>query len=164
MRALNDFRDPTPPVWCTTETGFRSHFKKSADRWLDLLGVATPLRATWVILVLYPVRDARPLFRPTVLESGWYAQHFPSPLNDISPAKDGGFTMDLGAASTELLREFVHNPVPWQVRHWRDTGQHCERTSGGGAEDLTSQRSAHYRLLIDEFGETEIRNWIALPI
>ena len=163
LRALNDFRDPTPPVWCTTERDFRSHFNKSADRWLELLGVATPQRATWVILVLYHVWEAQRLFRPTVLESGWYAQHFPSPPNGTSPTKDGGFTMDLGAASTELLREFVHSPVALQARHWRDTGQHCRQASGG-TKELTAQRSAHYRLLIDEFGETEIMNWMSQPI
>ncbi|MCH9023573.1 MAG: 50S ribosomal protein L29 [Planctomycetes bacterium] len=42
LRALNDFRDPAPPVWCTMESDFRSHFNESADRWLGLHGNRRP--------------------------------------------------------------------------------------------------------------------------
>ena len=150
-KSLQPFLDPARPA-----------------RWLRAAGVHTE-HPSWLAVVRYPSHRGRrmrplPLFRPTQLEAGWYAHHFPSPPQ--AKLKAGGHTMFLRPQRHPqhdrygLVSEYVHEQIDFTLDHWHAAGSLIEiaGASGGSIED---QREAHWRLLqSDAHYGPEVRNWM----
>jgi hypothetical protein len=84
------------PTWVAEWTSLRPFLDPDRpERWLQAVGVPCDYPA-WLAVFRYPVGRSRrriDLFRPTQLDAGWYAHHFPSPPQ---AAKElGGHTMYL---------------------------------------------------------------------
>jgi hypothetical protein len=65
------------------------------------------------------------LFRPTQLNAGWYAHHFPSPPQ--ATVEMGGHTMFLGhddgrVTSPPAVSEFLHQQVDFRIGNWTAGG------------------------------------------
>jgi len=161
LQAMNAYRRHTryQPAWAAAWRAVEPHLGAGADRWVDVVGLYKPVRPVWVMVLRYKAGEAGMLIRPTQLDAGWYAHHFPSP--PIAPLGDGGYAMDLGTAgrATRLVPEFIHDPIDHFPRHWQDAGRLLDRTSHAGAEDLPGQRESHYQLLC-RFHMREVRAWM----
>jgi hypothetical protein len=157
---LNQYRNEHAyqPTWATAWVGFQHFLKDGPDRWLQVVGVArTPPR--WVILLKYRLREAGTIVRPTLLDAGWLAYHFPSPPQ--APLANGGHPMDIRISprSTALLPEYIHKQIDHSIDHFVDIG----RTSKSSSDGLADQRRTHHNLLIENYGP-DILSWMPSPI
>ncbi|HEV7241704.1 MAG TPA: hypothetical protein VGQ36_20900 [Thermoanaerobaculia bacterium] len=167
LEALNSYGmcHPYQPVWCTTWEDFASFIDEGADRWNEVLGVASRGIGRWILLLTYRVRDAGTLIRPTQLDVGWDARgHFPSPPE--APVWRGGHPMDLAGRSTlrRLLPEYIHRQVPHCMDQWIAGGRRLGVTKRAQRATLADARRAHYNLLVLHYGESAVHNWMDQPI
>lgn len=160
IEALNIYGKTYPfqPTWATTLDAFSPHISSGADRWLQAVGVS-PTEENWIIILCYTVREAGTLVRPTQLDAGWYAHHFPSPPS--ANLTTGGHPMDLRVKPkpTTLLPEYIHKHIPHPVEHWTSVGPLFDRTSKLSSEDLVKQRRCHYELLLRTYGPV-VQSWM----
>jgi hypothetical protein len=166
LDALNGCRKERPYrlAWVT----FWSHLEPylglppKPDRWLGLLGLDTPAQPHWVIVLRYTAAEAGTLVRPTMLEAGWCALHFPSPPKASLP--EGGYCMDLGSPppGAALVNEYIHQPIEYFIRHWEAAGSKCERTSEATHWDLAEQRRKHHQRLSGRYNDVE--RWMPFPV
>ncbi|MCI0488514.1 MAG: hypothetical protein L0229_18150 [Blastocatellia bacterium] len=157
-------KQPFHPTWATTWAAFEPHKKHGPDRWLQVLGVAVP-PPKWVILLKYTVAEAGRLVRPTMLDAGWYAYHFPSPRE--TPLSEGGHPMDIRIQprANRLLPEYIHRQIQHPIRHWIDAGGASGaigQTKVPDRESLTDQRKSHHELLASVYGTT-VYSWMNSP-
>lgn len=160
------------PVWATFWDDYRPLASSRASTWLALVGVAKcfwPRR--WLALLCYRVDEVGTLVRPTVLDAGWYAIHFPSPPQ--APPTTGGHPVNLDPSpGSPLLREFIHAQTGFKIGHW-DATKTAEREVTGGmvaateyleepADMVRGARKAHHSSLAGEYG-SEIRIWMPDP-
>jgi hypothetical protein len=148
------------PVWAALWEEVGVHLQDSSpDRWLELVGVYAGTFPRWIVPLRYKVLEAGTLVRPSILEAGWSAHHFPSPRT--APLPDGGYSMDLLASprATSLIREYIHQEIDFQERHWRDAGGLCRPTTRAGNGALAQQRQTHYDLLCGKC--TQVRDWMS---
>lgn len=167
LAALNLYgaTHPYQPVWCTMWADFASFIDEGADRWNEVLGVASRGIGRWMLLLAYRVRDAGTLVRPTQLDVGWDARgHFPSPPE--APVWRGGHPMDLAGQSTlrRLLPEYIHRQFPHTMDHWITAGRRLGVTMRAQRATLADARRAHYALLGLHYGEAAVHEWMAEPI
>jgi len=152
---------PYQPTWATTWAAFEPYQNDGPDRWLQVLGVSSPL-SHWVILLKYTVAEAGTLARPTILDARGNGYHFPSPPN-ISTAF-GGHPVDLRVdpRATELLPEYIHKQIRHTVSHWTDAGAKIGQTSVPDPTSLEDQRRAHHDLLVKTYG-SDVAGWMSAP-
>jgi hypothetical protein len=159
---------PFQPTWATTWAAFEPHQRLGPDRWTQSLGIASP-PPRWIILLKYTVAEAGTLVRPTILDAGWYAYHFPSPPIPLPAAipylSSGGYSMDLRIRprANHLIPEYIHKQIKHPLKHWFDAGTNTAirtgRTTAPNLESLVDQRNTHHELLASVYG-TGIRIWM----
>jgi len=174
VRAVLDLLDvygrvekkPFQPTWATTWAAFRKHAAEGPDRWHQVLGMEKP-GPCWLLLLKYTVKDAGTVARPTQLDAGWYASHFPSPPQ--TPRNEGGHPMDLSTslpADDNLLPEYVHKQIHHPLSHWTTLApsfQNYGRTTAPHLPSLSDQRHAHHRRLGGRYG-AGVRGWMSSPM
>jgi hypothetical protein len=145
------------PSWVTYWEDFRPHLNEGASRWARVVGVDIEA-GHWVLVLRYPVRRAGTVARPTQLDAGWHANHFPSPPM-VAPAV-GGFAMDLHAVfARRLVPEFIHDQVDHELEDWTSAGRRLERTKPEPGCTLEEARERHHILLTSAYGST-VSNWM----
>jgi len=109
------------PVWA----GRWDQLARASDRgdpssWSRSLGVRRP-KASLEMVLRYSAKGLA-LARPTQLDIGDYAFHFPSPPSLHNHL--GGFTLHLGEASREvrLISEYIHPPRQFTFDDWKRGG------------------------------------------
>ena len=120
------------------------------------------------MVVRYPARGLR-LVRPTQLDIGPYAYHFPSPPN--LDKSYGGYAMSLHDFGSHkpppLVSEYIHPPPLFSSSEWFRAGGWSGLHPGSREEDfdLNLYRQQH----CDRLGKLEaagkddqIRDWIAM--
>lgn len=132
------------------------HIADGPERWVSALGVYKPVHPRWFLLLKYTVREAGTVARPTQLDAGWGAYHFPSPPR--APLPLGGHPMDLRLSppATSVLPEFVHKQIRHTLRHWSDGGRHIGRTSAPSGGTLVAVRLTHHELLTRVYGPSVV--------
>ncbi len=112
------------PTWAAEWTSIQPYLNPAnPGRWLQSVGVPKE-RSIWLALVRYTLAPNVKLYRPTQLDAGWYAHHFPSPPQ--SAPEKGGFTMDLRDGEPEttedLVTEYIHRQIDFTLDHWKASG------------------------------------------
>jgi hypothetical protein len=148
------------PVWVTTWKNFEKYATLGPDRWNQIVGVPRR-KPTWQIVVKYPASKVKCLYRPSQLDSGFYAQHFPSPRE--TDMAEGGLTMDLGMEDDQPLSEFLHTQIELEIDYWIAAGRLIGK-SMITAEELPAMRRKHYEKLIGRYTEDHIKSWMPQPI
>ena len=142
------------PTWAA-EWNSTAPYLQSGDpaRWLEAVGVPKDY-AVWIAVVRYRPKVA--VYRPTQLDAGWYAHHFPSPPR--ANLSDGGFAMYLrsidAAATTGLVSEYIHRQVDFTLPDWNRAGGlvgFVEKPNRG--ESLAQLRDQHLGILKREYGD-----------
>jgi hypothetical protein len=154
------------PTWVAEWSSLEPYLDPDRpEEWLRAVGVP---REHQIWLAVFKYRASRTqLFRPTQLDAGWYAHHFPSPPQHPPPG--GGLSMYLSsstapaAAGPGLVEEYLHQEIDYRIQDWVAGGQRL-RLAGPTGGDLADQRTTHWRLLQDRFGEASIRAWMNKPI
>jgi hypothetical protein len=157
---------PFHPTWCTWWEKLEPHLDGPADEWARVLG--PPLRydydggyvPRWFIALKYALRDAHQLCRPSILDAGWNAYHFPSPPMLAPPA--GGRTVDTRPAPVPVVQlpEFIHAQIPFKVEYWIAAGRRWGATTDLPPAMICEARGRHHALLADEHGDAAIRDWM----
>ncbi|MGA2742440.1 MAG: hypothetical protein ABSG65_34010 [Bryobacteraceae bacterium] len=153
------------PTWVAEWNSLRPFLDPNRpERWLRAVGVASDDPA-WLAVFRYPVRRRGKqiqLFRPTQLDAGWYAHHFPSPPEATG---GGGHTMYLlhpGEILPDplgLVSEYLHIEIDLSIASWRAAGSligMARRAAG----TLDEQRSHHWLLLQENYGKSQILGWM----
>ena len=145
------------PCWVTTWDAFEPILTEAPEKWLTSLGVYRPAAGRLLILLRYPVRDAGTVARPSQLDAGWYAHHFPSPPSVHLGL--GGHPMDLSCSSGILFPEFIHEEIDYTIEYWDRTGQSVGKTSSPSPRNLGDQRSHHHTMLHVVYGDA-VLSWM----
>jgi hypothetical protein len=161
LLALNNSRTRKPyhPTWATTWRDFESVIAEGAERWCEVVSVPNAGRtARWVLVLRYRLPPGLPLVRPTILDAGFNAYHFPSPPDF---AREAGHPMDLRLtpAPQELRPEYIHCQIDHIMEHWEAGGRLLSRAEGPPAGRLGLRRRAHLRLLANSYGSS-ILGWM----
>jgi hypothetical protein len=155
------------PKWVTTWDRFAPHIKGyrrnrdlPTDRWNQAVGVGTVGRC-WQIVVKYPAKVARCLYRPTQLEGGYYAFHFPSP--PLATLANGGHPMDLAGSPPQsvLLPEYIHEQIILKIDYWKSAGSLIGYTERK-AYYLSPLRKKHRSKLMRYYDQVDA--WMPQPI
>ncbi|MEA2337645.1 MAG: hypothetical protein QOE82_1652, partial [Thermoanaerobaculia bacterium] len=106
----NKNADRAELCWATTWNTLEAVADEEAHRWAEVVGIPVE-EGDWLILLRYPVRRTGTLVRPTQLDAGWNALHFPSP--PTTPLTSGGHPMDLGDGTchASIRSEFIHQQI-----------------------------------------------------
>jgi hypothetical protein len=155
------------PTWVAEWTSLKPFLDPDRpERWLQAVGVPRD-SPTWVAVFRYPA--ARPgreigLFRPTQLDAGWHAHHFPSPPQ--AAAGLGGHTMYLWqplqkttGIPASLICEYLHPQMDVSIAAWRAGGRLIGLAPPIGG-DLAEQRHRHWLLLQLMYKESPVRDWM----
>lgn len=163
---------PYHPTWCTLWSHLDPHLRNGADTWAGALGLpcgdaqGTDRGAVphWLIVLKYTVRQAHRLCRPTILDVGWGAYHFPSPPK--LPRVSGGVVMDVRPDPPQAVQlpEYIHAQIPFRISYWIAGGRLCQPTSGAAPANLCSLRSRHHGLLADRYGADDVNAWMSAPV
>lgn len=165
--ALLDEAEPYQPTWATTWQAFSDFADTAPDDWLDQIGVESPNSGRWLIMLKYPIRalGRKSLVRPTQLDAGWYAFHFPTPRQNMSA--EGGHPMCLNTDSLPdgLLPEFVHTSIRHKTDHIvrRSDGFAIGQTAGTIREPFEELRVTHHGALQRKYGLSEVTDWMDDP-
>lgn len=140
-------------VWVADAEQFdRVALPHQPDTWLPAVGLPLPAphpdsphRRDLLLQFRYPAKAVPALARPTQLESGWFAYHFPSPPS--APAEAGGFSLNLGPfhGTRTLVSEYVHEQIdldPDWLQHAQFLG-----TESSPESKLRQLRISHHELL-----------------
>jgi hypothetical protein len=166
---VNRGASPWHPIWAA---GWRELEQvmdpAKPESWLESVGLVCPNESQWILVLRYHAGDARKLYRPTQLEAGGYAWHFPSPICEAPPLR-GGHPMNLGSARTPggsrgLLSEFVHAEIRFTPEHWVNAGSLLEPTSEVTPGFLMEQRRIHYLQLCEEYTRDAVSAWMPDPV
>jgi len=149
--------EPFNPTWAVLWKDLEAVLDKQPERWLEVLGIPKQEPGRWLIVLRYRVRDTGTLVRPTLLDAGWNAYHFPSP--PLLPPASGGHPMNLRGQAGGLLREYVHSQIPHTIAHWEAGRKKIRRTERAVTCRLMEQRARHHQRLVDLYGN-EIREWL----
>jgi hypothetical protein len=145
-----DSQGPRPFWWATLSDEVAGH-GDDATKLCSALGLGAYAEADRVLVFDYTVADAGLLYRPTTLDGGGYAFHFPSPV-----AYPQGLSMALRDTETHCT-ELLHHALAW------DAAADCVRprvlslndawTRNSVYADLPKQRQRHrLALLVDHPG------------
>lgn len=121
--------DDQVPWWaCFAEEVLPWIERGDASALCAALGLGHRRQLESLVVWVYPVSAAGPLYRPTVLEANDSPYHFPSP-----PGLEHGVTMPL-RADLPVCREVVHPPL-----RGRDLVRHCTGRLLGLTEDPAAE-------------------------
>lgn len=151
---------PYQPSWATYWTRFRAIAGNDPERWTAVLGMPNWRSCPrWLIVLRYRLRETGGLVRPTTLEAGLNAFHFPSPPQ--APLHAGGHPVDLQLTPRpdSLLPEFIHQQIPHSFQHWKDSGFLLGRTDLPRTGALVRRRHNHHVLLRSVYGD-EVEDWM----
>jgi hypothetical protein len=133
-------------------------------RWLQAVGVPRE-NPVWRAVLRYPAENKRrkvQCFRPSQLDAGWYAHHFPSPPQAAVPV--GGHTMfldQLDERETEaLVSEFLHAQIDFTIANWRAGGRLVGYTGRPVGGRLEEERREHWMLLQRSYESGRVRDWM----
>jgi hypothetical protein len=160
--------DRLHPTWAAEWGSLRPFLDPgSPRRWLQAVGVPRD-GGVWLAILCYPLKDKKreiKLFRPTQLDAGWYAHHFPSPPDAVLSL--GGHTMFLnrGNGTVErapgaLVSEYLHAPVDFSIRDWHAAGGLVGFTGQPIGGMIEKEREAHWLLLQSFYDSGRIREWM----
>lgn len=160
---LEELKQPFNPTWVTTWTHFAEILPAvESDSWNNSLGVTT-IGNDWQIVLRYPAKAAGRLYRPTQLESGYNAYHFPSPVS--AGMAVGGHPMDLSAATRRrprgLFSEYIHGQIRMELDYWLAAGRLIGRTDYN-LYQLSRLRKRHHRRLDKHYPDVKL--WMPRPI
>jgi hypothetical protein len=161
LLALNKARveKPYEPAWATTWGGFGPVRTEGPRRWCQVVGVVnTGGTARWVLVLRYRLPPGWPLVRPTILDAGYNAYHFPSPPYQ---RRKTGHPMDLRYTPLpqQLRREFIHRQIDHHPDHWEAAGRLLDRTDGPLPGRIGLRRRAHLQLLAKHY-KSGIQGWM----
>ena len=110
------------PTWAARWTHFKLHVDRQPRAWNAAVGVSRS-RTSLQLVFRYPAKSLT-LIRPTQLDVGYHAYHFPSPPHlDVSL---GGIAMSLSRLNPSrkwpLVSEYIHAPVCFTSEDWRRGG------------------------------------------
>ena len=147
LRWMNEDRltNPYQPAWATYWGTFALGDVDSPERWEERLGIRSDrAQPRWLLLLRYPVREARLLVRPTQLDAAWYPRHFPSP-----PEAGTGHPVDLGASPPHagLQPEFIHEQIDHHPYHIVG----CARAEPPPDDEFVARRHRHLGWLRDAY-------------
>lgn len=156
-------------IWTGLWRSFEPHLRTSPLTWLSAFGMQRPARRTLCLILRYRASMVRPLVRPTILDSGWYPEHFPSPApaawarGPASSAPRGGHPMNTGEPQLPLREEFIHRDClrshSWVAAWgWVDPSQ-----NQSGTLPIPEARSRHYALLQASYDRSELLDWLSEP-
>ena len=137
-----------PPTWVALFRQFMPHASRGPNAWLQVMGMRDSYngQSRYPLVLVYKLRDVGTLIRPTQLEAGFDAFHFPSP--PPAPVSEGGFAMDRSPSSGQQppLSEFLHEPRPCSAEDWRLGGRLAGPTvlADAGGIELSEARRRHY--------------------
>jgi len=103
-----DSQGPRPFWWATLGEEVAGH-GNDATALCSAMGLGAYGEGDWVLVFDYTVADSGLLYRPTTLDSGGYAFHFPSPAEHSH-----GLTMALRTSEIPCT-ELLHHALPWDV-------------------------------------------------
>ncbi len=150
--------DNEPPWWATFSEEIRGSLESdNASEICAALGLGHRLPGEWLVVWRYPVAEAAPLYRPTVLEANDSPYHFPSP-----PAYPIGITMPLGSVFS-AVREVLHPPLRGVTAVERCTGKVLFLESLPVVRDngtLAALRNEHRERLRNEFPMDGLSAWM----
>lgn len=143
-----DRQGPRPFWWATLSDEVAGH-GDNATAICSTLGLGNYAEGSWVIVFDYKVADAGLLYRPTTLDAGGYAFHFPSPQSHAQ-----GLSMALRASETPCT-EILHHALPWAAAadSVRPRVLRLERawTAQQAYDELPTQRQQHRATLQGRF-------------
>src|SRR4029077_447694 len=124
-----DKDEPFNPTWAVLWNDLEMSLDNPPEQWLEVLGVPKQESGRWLVALRYTVGEAGTLARPTLLDAGWNAYHFPSPPQ--APPRYGGHPMNLGdhVQAKRLPWEYVHSQISFNIAHWVAGGRRIGRTS-----------------------------------
>ena len=148
------------PAWATTWDAFRSYSYREPTRWAQVLGLPFVVDETWILALRYRLPETVALVRPTVLDAGQNAAHYPSPLS--APLEAGGHPMDLGATCSrnKLLPEYIHRQIDHTGAHYVPDSLRQVEAAGFQWPRLPLLRAIHYRKLTSQYPGTD-HTWMA---
>lgn len=148
-----------PPWWaCFSQEVEGLLFKGDGARLCSALGLGHRRDGEWLLIWHYPVADAGPLYRPTVLEAYDSPYHHPSP-----PGYPLGITMPL-ETDQPACREVLHRPLHGASAVQWCTGEllRLENFSGRGDRSrLAELRLGHRQRLRREFPAAGLDAWLS---
>ena len=152
-------------VWVGLWNEFEHLVPTIATTWLSAVGVQIPAAPALCLLLKYKAKDVYPLVRPTILDAGWYPEHFASPSApswcggpDCAPS--GGHPMNNNAdRSLGLRSEYIHRD--WQRKSSDVHAWAWVHSAPPPPHPLPMARSLHWELLDGNYAK--IGNWLAKP-
>ena len=172
LRARTRYRLTTEkrihPTWVSEWQSLEPYLKGSSPiGWFQAVGVPIE-EPRWVAAFRYRVSTPErtiPLFRPTQLDVGWYAHHFPSP--PVAALDQGGHAMYLipGASPLAavtprpLVREYLHEEIDFTMDDWEFAGN-LLGLAVPGPGDLDIQRKGHWDRLQAVYSSKPIIDWM----
>jgi len=167
-------RQPFQPAWATLWDHFLLYASLTPEHWLEALGITWEARdpgnpePLWVVVLKYSVGEAGTLVRPTQLDAGWNAAHFPTPKELPAkngerpmelPADRGGHPVDYGpdVPGDFIPAEFIHAEITHSPDHFHRIGRIEDAQPGGLA---TRRRVHHLRLRKFYVKEFDMFDWM----
>ena len=159
---LADNKNRHEPRWCTTFDALQTHLHRPAGDWERKLGKSPGRKRYFVMVCKYPVSATSGVVRPTCLEAGTSAWHFPTPPSHAEP---WGFTLPLAPCDGEdPLPEFIHLEFAFAKEHFHCFGVHDPATpsqgKGSASPSIREQREQHGVWLRRSFGDA-VADWLA---
>ncbi len=155
---------PRHPVWAADAQQF-DQVASGAETWLAAVGLPLPPKADCILQFRYPVSAVPVLARPTQLEAGWFAYHFPSP--PCALPEDGGYTLNLIAsrlsAPAVLVNEFIHEQIDLGPRYFHAYGIAGPLDPKKQEAEIPERRLSHHRILRERYSDSEINSWMLSP-
>jgi hypothetical protein len=146
------------PAWVTRWDRFERILPGGPKRWLEALGVRLDV-PMWVFLLRYPAQRAGALIRPTILDSGKKACHFPTPIENVPPER-GGHPVDLGPLQGGgLLPEYLHEDISYEPEDLLIEGEFRYGRSDSSESALGTLRRRHYERLRTEYTDAPLKHW-----
>lgn len=143
--ACNEYRRSVRahnPVWVTTWSRFELVKNSRPERWSEFVGVTRLTAEQWLVVLRYRAAETGTLVRPTQLDAGWYAYHFPSP--PPWPVHQGGIVVDLEGAAAGLTPEYIHAQIDLRPEFWQNSGELLRRTAREVSPELQGVRVRHW--------------------
>jgi hypothetical protein len=159
MRRFRREKQVYQPSWAAAWRQFQPYAAGPANVWLHRLGIFRMTYGRWCVLLKYTLDEiGGPLVKPTQLDAGRYAYHFPSPKGAFC-----GHPMDLSASAKVVLSEFIHQQFDHDIRHFDNAGGQCKKSLPHPSQGLSNQRKAHHDLLEGAYQEcihpASVRCW-----
>ena len=156
---------PWNPIWAANWPHFEiAGVRRPPSAWSESVGLPCSPAPEWLMLLRYSSKDLQ-IYRPTQLEAGSFAYHFPSP--PCAECDIGGHPMNLEPSaiwSGMLISEFVHAEIPFTTEHWEAAGSQLGCTPLSSRYDaLMAYRRRHHAMLCDEYTQQAIRSWMPDP-